>query len=57
MTARRAAWALGAAALLMHLACGGRYGWFRDELYFLVWLCRRPRLPLAQVWPAVKHFE
>src|SRR5947209_11879863 len=25
--------ALGTVAL--HLACGGNYGWFRDELYFL----------------------
>jgi len=26
---------LAACALLVHLACGGRYGFFRDELYFL----------------------
>lgn len=27
--------ALGAAKLLIHLALGGRYGYFRDELYYL----------------------
>jgi len=27
---------LGAARLLLHLAVGGRYGFFRDELYFIV---------------------
>ena len=35
MTARRAALLVAAGALLLHLACGGNYGWFRDELYFL----------------------
>jgi hypothetical protein len=28
-------WALGAVKLLVHLALARRYGYFRDELYFL----------------------
>ena len=26
---------LAASAILLHLACGDRYGYFRDELYFV----------------------
>lgn len=33
--ARRLAWMLGGVTLLAHLAVNGRYGFFRDELYFI----------------------
>jgi 4-amino-4-deoxy-L-arabinose transferase-like glycosyltransferase len=33
--ARHIAWALGACALGLHLATATRYGWFRDELYYV----------------------
>jgi len=29
------AWLLGAAAVLLQMATNGRYGYFRDELYYL----------------------
>jgi hypothetical protein len=31
----RVAWVLGAVALLIQVLTNGRYGYFRDELYFL----------------------
>jgi hypothetical protein len=31
----RAALVLALATVALHLAIAGRYGWFRDELYFL----------------------
>jgi len=33
--ARRAALLVALATVALHLACGGRYGWFRDEMYFI----------------------
>ena len=33
--ARRLAWVLGAVTFLAHFALNGRYGFFRDELYFI----------------------
>lgn len=33
--ARRLAWVLGAVTFLVHFALNGRYGFFRDELYFI----------------------
>ena len=30
-----AAWLIAAATLVLHVATSGRYGWFRDELYFI----------------------
>ncbi|MGZ6141981.1 MAG: ArnT family glycosyltransferase [Myxococcales bacterium] len=31
----RIAWLIALGALALHLLCGGNYGWFRDEMYFL----------------------
>jgi len=33
--ARRAALLVALGTLALHLACGGSYGWFRDEMYFI----------------------
>ena len=35
VSARRAALLVALGTVALHLACGGSYGWFRDELYFI----------------------
>src|SRR5436305_14230316 len=36
MPSKRDLWLLSAATLLIHLTCLTQYGWFRDELYYVV---------------------
>jgi hypothetical protein len=46
------------AKLALHLLLSGRYGYWIDELYFLmrmtITVCRGLKVPIGEFWPKVK---
>jgi hypothetical protein len=51
----RVVYCCAAINLVLHFIGRARYGLFRDELYSIA--CRRPKLPLIEIWRSLRYYE